>query len=80
MIDITEINIATGEVIEREYTQQEKNARDQKQSEISPEAAAKIAEAQAEENLEYIQLKQSAINKLMTLGLTEQEALALAGI
>jgi hypothetical protein len=80
MINITEINISTGEVIEREYTQEEKNARDQKQSEIPPEIAAKIAEAQVEENLEHIQLKQSAINKLMALGLTEQEALALAGI
>jgi hypothetical protein len=80
MINITEINIVTGEVIEREYTQEEKNARDQKQSEIPPEIAAKIAAAQVEENLEHIQLKQSAINKLMALGLTEQEALALAGI
>jgi hypothetical protein len=80
MINITEINISTGEVIEREYTQEEKNARDQRQSEIPPEIAAKIAEAQVEENLEHIQLKQSAINKLMALGLTEQEALTLAGI
>jgi hypothetical protein len=78
MIDITEINISTGEVIEREYTQEEKNNRDQKQSEISEEALAKMAEAQ--EDLAYIELKQSAINKLIALGLTEQESLALVGI
>ena len=80
MIDITEINITTGEVIEREYTPEEKASRDQRQSEISPEAAAKIAESQVTENTEIAELKQSAINKLVALGLTEQEALALVGI
>jgi hypothetical protein len=80
MIDVTEINIATGEVIQREYTQEEKASRDQRQSEPSAEAVAKLAEAQASDNLEYIELKQSAINKLVALGLTEQEALALVGI
>lgn len=80
MIDITEINITTGEVIEREYTPEEKASRDQRQSEISPEAAEKIAESQVTENTEIAELKQSAINKLVSLGLTEQEALALVGI
>ena len=80
MIDVTEINVITGEVIEREYTQEEKNRRDQMQSELSPEAAAKIAETKSLENLEYIELKQAALNKLISLGLTEQEALTLVGI
>jgi len=80
MIDVTEINIITGEVIEREYTPEEKASRDQRQSEPSPEAAAKIAEAQVTENTEVVELKQSALNKLVSLGLTEQEALALVGI
>lgn len=78
MIDITEINISTGEVIEREYTQEEKNNRDQKQSEISEEALAKMAAAQ--EDLSHIELKQSAINKLIELGLTEAQAQAVVGI
>jgi hypothetical protein len=80
MIDVTEINIITGEVIQREYTPEEKASRDQRQSEPSAEAAAKIAEAQVTENTEAVELKQSAINKLVSLGLTEQEALALVGI
>ena len=80
MIDVTEINIATGEVIQREYTPEERASREQRQSEPSAEAAAKLAEAQSSENLEYVELKQSAINKLVALGLTEQEALALVGI
>lgn len=80
MIDVTEINIITGEVIEREYTPEEKASRDQRQSEPSAEAAAKIAEAQVAENTEVVELKQSALNKLVSLGLTEQEALALVGI
>jgi hypothetical protein len=78
MIDITEINISTGEVIEREYTQEEKNSRDQRQSEISEEALAKMSQAQ--EDLDYIELKQSAIIKLQSLGLTEDEAKAIVGI
>lgn len=80
MIDVTEINIITGEVIQREYTPEEKASRDQRQSEPSAEAAAKIAEAQVTENTEVVELKQSALNKLVSLGLTEQEALALVGI
>lgn len=78
MIDITEINISTGEIVQREYTQEEKNIRDQKESEISEEALAKIAAAQ--EDLAYIELKESAISKLISLGLTEDEAKAISGI
>lgn len=80
MIDVTEINIVTGEVIEREYTPEEKASRDQRQAEPSAEAIEKLAEAQTFEDTQYIELKQSAINKLVALGLTEQEALALVGI
>ena len=80
MIDVTEINIATGEVIQREYTQEEKASRDQRQSEPSAEAVAKLAETQTVDDTQYVELKQSAINKLVALGLTEQEALALVGI
>ena len=80
MIDVTEINIATGEVIQREYTPEEKASRDQRQAEPSAEATAKLSEVQVTENTEIAELKQSAINKLVSLGLTEQEALALVGI
>lgn len=80
MIDITEINISTGEVIEREYTQEEINERNQKQTEIPDEISKLISLPQPSEDLEYIALKQSAIDKLKALGLTEEEAKALAGI
>jgi hypothetical protein len=80
MIDVTEINITTGEVIQREYTQEERASRDQRQSEPSAEAIEKLSEAQSVDDTQYIELKQSAINKLVALGLTEQEALALVGI
>ena len=80
MIDITEINISTGEVIEREYTQEEIDERNQKQTEVPAEIAKLISLPQSSEDLEYIALKQSAIDKLKALGLTEEEAKALAGI
>jgi hypothetical protein len=80
MIDVTEINITTGEVIQREYTLEEKASRNQRQLEPSAEDIKKLAELQSEDNSEYSELKQSAINKLIALGLTEQEALALVGI
>lgn len=80
MIDVTEINISTGEIIKREYTQEEINIRNQKQTEIPDEISKLISLPQPSEDLEYIELKQSAINKLKTLGLTEEEAKALAGI
>lgn len=80
MIDITEINISTGEVIEREYTQEEIDERNQKQTDVPAEIAKLISLPQSSEDLEYIALKQSAIDKLKALGLTEEEAKALAGI
>ena len=80
MIDITEINISTGEIIEREYTQEEIDERNQKQTEVPAEIAKLISLPQSSEDLEYIALKQSAIDKLKALGLTEEEAKALAGI
>jgi hypothetical protein len=80
MIDVTEINIVTGEVIQREYTPEEKASRDQRQSEPSAEAIEKLAESQSVDNTQYVELKQSAINKLIALGLTQEEALALVGI
>jgi len=80
MIDVTEINITTGEVIQREYTPEERASREQRQSEPSAEDIKKLAELQSSENIEYVELKQSAMNKLVALGLTEQEALALVGI
>lgn len=74
MADVVEIDAQTGTVIEREFTpeefaQREADALAYAEAQAAAEAAA--AEAAA--------LKQSALDKLMALGLTEAEALALAG-
>ncbi len=74
MSDIVEINVNTGEIIERNY---------------SPEEISKIQ--QIEEYIrQYVEsnslpitennVKISAIEKLKSLGLTEEEARAIAGI
>ena len=80
MIDITEINVSTGEVIEREYTKKEKDERVALQSNPPQEIIDMRSQDQYLENQEFIALKQSAIDKLKALGLTEEEAKALAGI
>jgi hypothetical protein len=80
MIDITEINISTGEVIERKYTKKEKDERAALQSNPPQEIIDMRSQDQSLENQEFIALKQSVIDKLKALGLTEEEAKALAGI
>jgi hypothetical protein len=80
MIDVTEINISTGEIIQREYTQEEINKRIELESNPPQKVIDIRSQDQLLENEEIIALKQSAIDKLKALGLTEEEAKALAGI
>lgn len=70
MSDVTEVNVKTGEVITRAYTQEELDARN---NAVVPEAVITVNESV--EN--YTQLRQSALSKLQALGLTEEEAKAL---
>jgi hypothetical protein len=71
MSDIIEINVNTGETVEREYTQEEIDYKAYLESQINlPEPT----EPEIDPNI------QSALNKLKVLGLTEDEARAIAGI
>lgn len=74
MADVVEINASTGEVIERNFTEQELAQRAIDLAEFEALQLAKIAEEEAK-----AATRQSALDKLMALGLTEEEALAIAG-
>lgn len=80
MTDITIINVATGQVTEREYNQLEKDLRAELENNPTQEVIDIKSQEQYLEDNEAIALKQSAIDKLKALGLTEEEAKALAGI
>ena len=75
MFDILEIDAITGERIERDFTPEElaQRAKDQADAEAAAQAAAD--EAAAKEAA-----KASALAKLEALGLTTEEAQAIAGI
>jgi sugar-specific transcriptional regulator TrmB len=79
MTDITIIDVTTGQVTEREYTQLEKNLR----AELENNPTQEIIDIKSQEqslNQESIVLRQSALDKLKALGLTEDEAKAIVGI
>jgi hypothetical protein len=71
MSDVIEININTGEVTEREYTEQEINYKAYLESQV---VLPEYEEPEIDPN------KQSALDKLQSLGLTEAEAKAIAGV
>lgn len=75
MSDVLEINVPTGERIERDFTPEElaQRAKDLAAGEAAEQAAAD--EAAAKEAA-----KASALAKLQALGLTTEEAQAIAGI
>ena len=66
MSDVTEINVQTGQVTTRAYTQEELEAR---ANAVAPESVVIVEEHTA--------VKESALSKLQALGLTEEEAKAL---
>jgi len=68
--DVTEINVETGQVTLRAYTQEELDAR---ANAVIPESVV-IVENSIEN---YAEIKQSALSKLQALGLTEEEAKAI---
>jgi hypothetical protein len=80
MTDITIINVATGQVVKREYTEEEKDLRSELESSPPQEIISVRLQEESLQNSEYVALKQSAINKLKVLGLTEEEARAIAGL
>ena len=80
MTNITEINISTGEVIEREYTQEELDKRAELESNPPQKVIDMRSQDQFLENQESVALRESAIIKLQSLGLTEDEAKAIVGL
>jgi hypothetical protein len=81
MADVVEINAKTGEVVERDFTPEEKA---QRQADRAAEQARRAAEKAADDEVKAARqaqraLKQSAKAKLLALGLTVDEAAALAG-
>jgi hypothetical protein len=71
MSDVIEININTGEVTEREYTEQEITYKAYLESQV---VVPEYSEPEIDQN------KQSALDKLQSLGLTEDEAKAIVGL
>ena len=69
-----EVNCATGEVVERPLTQEEIA---QREADAAAAAAAEAERVAAEEA--KAAAKASALAKLAALGLTEEEAAAIAG-
>jgi hypothetical protein len=75
MSDIAiEVNCSTGEVTERPLTEAELAEREAQALQAAEEQAQREAEAQARADA-----KAAALAKLLALGLTEEEATALAG-
>jgi len=75
MIDVLEINVPSGERIERDFTADELDQREKDQAEAAAQAAA-AAQAFADREA----AKASALAKLEALGLTTEEAQAIAGL
>jgi DNA-binding transcriptional regulator YhcF (GntR family) len=74
MADVLIINAATGERIERDFTEEELVQRAADQAAFEEAEAARIAEEEAKATA-----KASALAKLAALGLTEEEAAAIVG-
>jgi hypothetical protein len=74
MADVLIINAATGERIERDFTEEELVQRAADQAAHEESEAARIAEEEAKATA-----KASALAKLAALGLTEEEAAAIVG-
>lgn len=74
MPDVVEINAATGEVVERDFTHDERVQRAKDKAEAKARDDEDRAERQAKRAV-----KQAAKDKLRALGLTVDEVAALAG-
>jgi hypothetical protein len=75
MSDVLQVNALTGQRIERDFTADELTQREKDQAEAAAAAQAAADEAAAREAA-----KASALAKLEALGLTADEAAAIAGL
>ena len=71
---ITEVNCETGETTYREFTEAEYEQFEIDKARVEAEEAARLVEEQAK-----AEIRASALAKLAALGLTEEEAKAIAG-
>ena len=74
MADVVIVNAATGERIERDFTEEELAQRTADQAAYEESETARIAEEEGK-----AAAKASALAKLAALGLTEEEASAIIG-
>lgn len=74
MADVLIVDVATGERIERDFTPEELAQREADQIAFEEAEAARVEEENAK-----IAAKESALQKLAALGLTEEEAKAIVG-
>lgn len=74
MADVLIVDVATGERIERDFTPEELAQREADQIAAEEAEAARVEEENAK-----IAAKESALQKLAALGLTEEEAKAIVG-
>lgn len=74
MADIVIVDAATGERIERDFTPEEKEAREEEVAEF-----IRMRELEEERLASVDEAKKSAIEKLTSLGLTQEEIQALTG-
>ena len=73
-MNVLEINAATGEVIERDFT-----AEELAQRELDAAAEAERVAAAEQAEAERVAARESAIAKLAALGLNESEVAAIVG-
>lgn len=74
MADVVEINVETGEVIERDFTEEELAQRKKDEAEFKKAEKARVAAEKKD-----AETKANALAKLAALGLTEEEAKAVFG-
>lgn len=74
MADIVIVDAVTGERIERDFTPEEKEAREKEVAEF-----IRMRELEEERLASVDEAKKSAIDKLTSLGLTQEEIQALTG-
>lgn len=74
MADVTEIDCLTGEVVERDFTEEELAQRAADLAAFEEAEEARVAQEEAK-----TAAKASAVEKLAVLGLTEEEVKALLG-
>jgi len=67
MSEVLEINVQTGERIERDFTKAEKKQRDEDEAKASAAAQAKLDKAEAE-----AEARTAAINHAKSLGFTDE--------